>query len=162
MIFIIESKKYGKFEVLIDDEDSEKVLKYKWYIAYDYSSRNKKLSRVYTYYKGKWFSLHTFLTGYSYCDHKDGNVLNNQKTNLRQSTHAQNSHNQSIRVTNKSGYKGVSFYKRYNKWVAHIIYNYKSVHLGYFENIIDAAKAYNEAAIKYHGEFARLNTILEI
>lgn len=47
--------------------------------------------------------------------------------------------------------------KSRDRWIAQIKCNYKSIHLGRFNNKVDAAKAYNEAAIKYFGEFARLN-----
>lgn len=54
-------------------------------------------------------------------------------------------------------YKGVSWKKDICKWTAKIGVDYKSIYLGCFENEIEAAKAYDEAAMKYHGEFACLN-----
>ena len=61
-------------------------------------------------------------------------------------------------LNNTSGYKGV--YRGYNnKWRPRIRVKGKLLHLGDFDNLIDAAKAYNEAAIKYHGNYARPNKI---
>lgn len=72
---------------------------------------------------------------------------------------AQNCQNRKISKLNKSGYNGVSWCIRSKKWVAQIQCENKKIHIGYFINPIDAAKAFNEAAIKFHGEFAKLNEI---
>lgn len=89
-------------------------------------------------------------------DHINGDTKDNRIENLRLATHSQNMQNSKIPVTNKSGYKGVSWYKNYNKWIAQISVNNKKINLGYFENVVDAANAYVQAAKKYHGEFARI------
>ncbi|MGE1562170.1 HNH endonuclease [Pantoea septica] len=90
-------------------------------------------------------------------DHIDGDKKNNRIENLRLCTHNQNQHNQGIRATNTSGYKGVSFMKAINKWHAQICCNSKVMHLGSYENKEDAAHAYDQAAMKFHGEFAWTN-----
>lgn len=54
-----------------------------------------------------------------------------------------------------SKFKGVSHHKK--KWRATITYNYKNLHLGTFDDQIDAAKAYDTAALKYFGQYAFLN-----
>lgn len=90
-------------------------------------------------------------------DHIDGDILNNRKSNLRYCSQAQNSRNSAIPKNNISGYKGVM--RRKNRWCSRIKYNYKGIHLGMYDSKIEAAKAYNKAAIKYFGEFARLNII---
>ena len=56
-----------------------------------------------------------------------------------------------------SKYKGVHWHKNHRKWLARITFEKNTIHLGYFRNEIEAAKAYDEAAKKYHGEFASLN-----
>ena len=90
-------------------------------------------------------------------DHKDGNGLNNTRNNLRLCTVSQNQCNSRVRRTSRTGYKGVCL--RGNKIAARIKINGESIFLGYFKTVEDAARAYNEAAIVIHGEFARLNDL---
>lgn len=90
-------------------------------------------------------------------DHIDGDKRNNSISNLRICSHNENQHNQGIRSTNKSGYKGVSFAKNIKKWHAQICVNKKVKSLGFFEHKVDAARAYDQAAINLHGEFAWTN-----
>jgi len=94
-------------------------------------------------------------------DHIDKDGLNNQKSNLRKATVSQNNSNRRSQVGSKSKYLGVSFYKKTSKWVAFISYGgrNKNKHLGYHKTEKEAALAYNNAALKYHGEFANINKI---
>lgn len=92
-------------------------------------------------------------------DHKEGIGLDNQRKNIRQCVHQENVMNQGISSSNKSGFKGVCMEKGSKKWRAAIKKDGKRIHLGLFSDKIDAAKAYNDAAKKYHGEFAHLNLI---
>ena len=94
-------------------------------------------------------------------DHKDINSLNNKWNNLRAGTRQQNSFNMGLNSNNTTGFKGVSWKKKAKKFVAYIQLDYKKIHLGYFLNKIIAARAYDRAAIKYFGEFARLNFPVE-
>jgi hypothetical protein len=91
-------------------------------------------------------------------DHRNGNTLDNRRTNLRLATCSQNRINsQRDKSKTSSRYVGVSLEKGRGKWLAYISYNGKRIHLGRFDNELDAARAYDLAAVKYHGEFARLN-----
>jgi hypothetical protein len=90
-------------------------------------------------------------------DHRNRDGLDNQRSNLRIATHSENNCNQAKRKNTSSRFVGVCFSKRCKRWVAYIAMNRKRMWIGYFDNEIDAAKAYDEAAKKYHGEFARLN-----
>jgi dipeptidase D len=93
-------------------------------------------------------------------DHKNGDTLDNRKANLRLATHSQNVCNSNSRIDKSktvSRFRGLVFLKRKKKWGARITYHGKVIWLGTFTNEIDAAKAYDAAARKYHGEFARLN-----
>jgi len=92
-------------------------------------------------------------------DHIDGDTLNNSINNLRICKHEENLRNQKINKNNKSGFKGVYFCKQRNKFRAEIKKDRQKYFLGLFIDPKDAASAYNEAAIKYHGEFANLNKI---
>ncbi len=96
-----------------------------------------------------------------YVDHKDGNTLNNCKTNLRICNNQQNCSNQKIRSNNTSGYKGVYFSKKNKKFMAQININGKAKNLGSFISAKEAAIAYNKKAMEIHGEFAYLNKIEE-
>jgi len=94
-----------------------------------------------------------------FVDHINRNGLDNRKQNLRLATPAQNSRNARWRnLRNKTSiYKGVSFSKRRKKFRACITVNRKTIHVGFFNNQKDAARAYDTAAKKYHGPFAYLN-----
>jgi len=91
-------------------------------------------------------------------DHKNLNTLDNTRTNLRLATRSQNMFNRKkIKSETSSRFIGVCFNKRSKKWCAYINVEGKRIWLGTFDNEIDAALAYDAAAKKYHGEFARLN-----
>jgi hypothetical protein len=90
-------------------------------------------------------------------DHRNGDNLDNRRVNLRLATPTENSCNRQKTKGGSSQYKGVCFHRRRGEWVSRIKIHGKSIFLGNFDREDDAAKAYDEAAKKYHGEFARLN-----
>ncbi len=92
-------------------------------------------------------------------DHKNRIRSDNRIENLRIGTHGKNSANIDIRKDNTSGYKGVSFHKRTKTWRADITFEDCQKSLGHFGTALDAAVAYNAAALKFQGEFAVLNKI---
>jgi len=93
-------------------------------------------------------------------DHINGNTLDNRKENLRICTRSQNQQNQFSRSRGEtSKYKGVCWCRTWKKWKVKISHNYKIQNLGSFDNEIEAAITYNEAAKRLHGEFANLNAI---
>jgi len=92
-------------------------------------------------------------------DHINHNKLDNRKANLRPATTAQNTRNQAKRQdrTFSSKYKGVTWRRDIKCWQAKICVNVKSKYLGFFDSEVRAAKVYDRAARRYHGEFAVLN-----
>jgi hypothetical protein len=90
-------------------------------------------------------------------DHKNGNNLDNRRSNLRLATPTENSCNRRKMRDGTSRYKGVCFHRRRGKYVARIKIHRKSIFLGEFDSELEGAKAYDAAAKKHHGEFARLN-----
>lgn len=90
-------------------------------------------------------------------DHIDMNKKNNKISNLREDDLFENARNKDKLITNKSGYKGVAKNTRCNTWRSTITANRKTIYLGSFSNKEDAAIAYDKAAIRLHGEFARTN-----
>lgn len=100
--------------------------------------------------------LHTFLTGFREVDHLNGNGLDNRLINLREAE-GRNSHNTHKHRDGASQYKGVSWFKRDQKWSAQIAIGGRKQHLGYFVVETNAARAYDETARQVHGKFGRYN-----
>lgn len=99
------------------------------------------------------------INGLFVCDHKNGNGLDNQKSNLRKCTQAENSRNSCLRKDNKSGFKGVWWNHEMKKWRVSIAIEGKTVKIGNFSDINEAARHYNKAAFDAFGEFAKLNDV---
>lgn len=146
---------------LVDDGDYELVMQYKWYV-WERTSRGTRegpyaIAAITRRRKTINLKMHKFLTGYARTDHKDGNGLNNQRSNLRPATDAQNMANKRKKAKGTSTYKGVSLDKRCGTWHAYIGVGRKTVNLGGFKNEQEAAKAYDRAACAAYGEYAWLN-----
>lgn len=154
----------GKIAI-IDDEDFDRVSRFKWYYRGRYGDRaNEQGYALRTVRepgkKQTTISLQRFVMnkpeGFE-VDHINGDRLDNRKSNLRLATKSENSHNSQKRKNNTSGFKGVHFKKETGKFGATIHTEGKQKYLGYFETAIEAAKVYDEAARHLYGEFARLN-----
>ncbi len=91
-------------------------------------------------------------------DHINGDGRDNRIENLRPASYSQNSQNRR-KISRRCGsqYKGVWLDKKTNKWRAQICFSGKKKHLGYYSDEAEAARAYDAAAVKYHGRFAKLN-----
>ena len=137
---------------IIDEEDYEKVSKYKWYCSSVGYANHKS--------KGACLAMHRYILDLNdrkmTVDHINGNKLDNRRCNLRICTQRLNTKNKTKQYDNKSGYKGVYLHSS-KKWVTNISVDNKTVYVGIFSDIIKAAKAYDEAAVKYYGEYAKLN-----
>jgi HNH endonuclease len=147
------------------DEESYQLIKDKRWFG-EKHTYSKKYYVVYRYNHNKRIYLHRFLLSVTdskiQVDHKDGNTLNNKLSNIRACPKGKyNAINRPKQRNNTSGYKGV--FKREDtktlKYRAAIRVDQRLISLGTFENPKEAAKCYNEAAIKYFGEFAHLNKI---
>ncbi len=164
----------GGHVVLVDDCDYEKVSAFKWKADKRQTSNGVKVYAFRTITKLRYDKLspttvtgtrktslymHKFILQYEapfVCDHIDGNPLNNQRSNLRICSQAENAQNSFSKRRNKTSvYKGV--FSRYGKWAAMIRHNYKGISLGVFANEIDAALAYDAAAKRIFGAFAKTN-----
>lgn len=152
---------------LIDDEDFELVCQYNWSILSGSKMGKDKFYAKAHIKKQKPYRkilMHRLIMGLCFghnltVDHIDGDGLNNRRSNLRVCTMNENSKNRPIPKANSSGFKGVSWDKSRDMWESYIKVEYKKIHLGRYKDILQAASAYNDAAIKYFGEFARLNII---
>lgn len=150
-------------EVLIDDDDFEKVSKYpswqveKWGVYYKkhVSGTDSQINiRMHRLIMG----LGQFKEDKRIVDHINHDVFDNRKENLRVCTNQENSMNRGVGRKNNSGNKGVYRQSR-TRWVAHIKLNKKDIYLGSFDRLKKAVIAYNKAAKKYFGNFAYLNPV---
>lgn len=140
---------------LVSDEDFEELSKYKWHLHTTKFGDYARTSNPKRY-------MHTFLMnpGHGYeVDHQDGDGLNNQRSNMRICTSSQNKANQKVRSDNVSGFKGVSWDKSREKWLAQTHYKGKYKYIGRFANKLEAVNAYNTTVIELFGDFAKVNRV---
>lgn len=145
----------GKFAI-VDAADFDWLNQWKWW----YHKDGRALRTDHNGGNPKNLRLHRVIMNApkgSSVDHIDRNALNNTRANLRICTTAENRRNNKKFSNNTSGHKGVSWDKVNQKWRAYIVVNYRQTHLGYFTDVEEAAKAYDEAAIRLHGEFKSTN-----
>lgn len=149
--------KHGE-KAVVDDEWYEMLSQKKWYFT-------KRRDTPYVVSSGPTILMHRLIMNapkHLDVDHINGNTLDNRKCNLRLCTRQENSRNRGkSKGTFTSKYKGVSLSRRSKGtiWSAQICHQRKCKYLGCFTSEHDAARAYNDAAKQYHGEFASLNRI---
>ena len=91
-------------------------------------------------------------------DHINGDGRDNREANLRLASYSQNSQNRrKVKKRCKSRYKGVGYSEKLKKWRAQICFGGMKKHLGYYSDEAAAARAYDAAALRYHGRFAKVN-----
>lgn len=137
---------------LVDEEDHKLLAGYKWCVTSTGYVHNRALGRIHR-------AIMRAPKG-SIVDHINGNKLDNRRCNLRFATKSQNNMNCHV-ARGVSEFKGVVWAKRKNggMWRARIVVGGKAIHLGSYKTDVEAAKAYNNAALKYFGEFAKPNDL---
>jgi len=144
---------------LVDDDDFDWITKWRWHL----NQQGYAVRKVYINgRKGGSYrvAMHRVIAGTPenmHTDHINGDPLDNQKSNLRVCTNKENMKNRKLNSNSSTGYKGVHLHTKLKKWVARIGVDGKRIHLGVYDTPEAAALAYNAAALKYHGEYARLN-----
>lgn len=140
------------FNAIVDDEDYERLSQWKWCFDGRYAVRwGNGGKRVYMHREVSQTppNMNT--------DHSNRNKLDNRKHNLRHCLDSQNSMNVSVRKNSASGFKGVQKCVGCDRWAAKISVGKKLIYLGIFKSPVEAAMAYDDAARKYGGEFAKTN-----
>jgi hypothetical protein len=165
LCFIDVETKIGKNTAIIDAIDYDRVKGIHWSQSKPGGANGVYLkAHMGIYENGKinsrTISLHRLITSFEWdiVDHIDGDTLNNTRANLRSTTIAENARNSRLAKNSTTGAKGVSATHN-GKFRATIFANCKNENLGSYKTIIEAANAYDLAAKKYYGEFARINGV---
>jgi hypothetical protein len=146
---------------IVDDEDFEYLNQFKWCAdkspKFDYYFATKRIVKN---GKASTLRMHRLIMGAKtgeYVDHINHDTLDNRRCNLRLCSNSQNNMNKYVVSSNTSGFKGVNFDKRNNKWRSYITKDGKQYGCGYYNTAIDAALAYDEKAKELFKEFACTN-----
>jgi hypothetical protein len=150
------------FKTIFDDEDAERVAKYKWY-ASKHNDRYYVIARFMINRVTTKLFLHRYLMDVTdrkiKVDHRFGDTMDNRKSQLRACTHAENQRNGKKHVDGKGPFKGVTQTLDGKKWNAAICFNGEKINIGNFKTPEDAARAYNFKAKELFKEFALLNIV---
>lgn len=144
-------------QVLVDVEDTHFVTARNWSYMI-----TKGREYAFTKIDGKTTYLHRMIMGFPVeleVDHRNGDGLDNRRSNLRTATHAQNLANQRLQTSSASGYKGVNFDRRKKSkpWYARTKFMGKKVWIGVFATAEEAAKAYDLKVRELYGDYANTN-----
>lgn len=162
--FTVEIPLTKGYVTIIDTDDSD-LAHHKWYVAlyrghsqamrWQTIDANKKVA-ILLHRSIMERILQRPLTKGEIVDHKDGDALNNRRSNLRLATHAQNMQNRRMHRQTQSGVKGVGV-RPSGRFRAVIYHNKVRHHLGTFDTLEEAKEAYRLAALHYFGEFANVD-----
>lgn len=142
---------------LVDDEDFDRLGPRGWRVITGYARKKFKCADG----KRHWFGMHRLVihapAGVD-VDHVNGDPFDNRRANLRLANDSLNAANRRLlTAVNTSGFRGVVFHRLLGKWQAGIKCRGRSIYLGVFASPEDAARAYDAAARRLFGEFARCN-----
>ena len=153
----LHSRKYPGRVAIVDDEDAAMVSALRWNLIFHQGERIYAISNSATGSVLMHRLLMQCQDGLE-VDHRNGDGLDNRRENLRVCTHAENMQNRAQHRNNTSGVTGVYWHRHRNKWAVQLRVNGKKVSLGHFSEMEEAKRVRDDAARRYHGEFARLNT----
>lgn len=141
---------------LVDDADFEAVNAHHWWV-HESGRCTYAITFVWQNNKAKGLQMHTLVSGLSFVDHKDHDGLNNQRSNLRGTTHTLNAANSRPMAGYTSRFKGVSWHAKSRRWQVQIRDAGRKVYVGTYTDEEDAARAYDVRALELWGEHALLN-----
>ena len=142
-------------QAVIDDEDYELIRPYKWF-AIPKGKTAYAIGYRHGFSTGKRVSMHAVLNPeFELTDHANGNGLDNRRVNLREATKSQNAAN--CRHKSTSGFRGVCWHKRRQRWTVQLKLNYRNILYAHFDAKEEAAREYDKVAKEVFGEFACLN-----
>lgn len=153
------------YTTIVDDDDYEWLSEWSWYAHFNrpesvYAARGNSPGQ-----KPNLVKMHRAIMGIDdpkvQVDHINGNKLDNRRSNLRLASNAQNHWNLTgLRADNTSGFKGITWDKERDRWMAQIRANRQQIFLGYFDDPAEAARTYDIAARFHFGDFACTNVDL--
>lgn len=153
----------GQFAA-VDDADFERISAFKWRAAWDPKAQSFYAVRSLPRINGKRPTEYmaravVAASAADTVDHRDHDTLNNTRPNLRATTHCNNLKNRQKRTVATSIYKGVHWHKAAKKWQAKIRSDNKEIYLGLYAEEVDAARAYDMASERLHGEYGLRNGV---
>lgn len=152
------------YVTIVDDEDAD-LANFRWSavnLAGEYYAGRQKWEGG----KNRLYLMHRIilerklgrvLEKQEFCDHINGNRMDNRRSELRLATPTQNTWNSRKSKANTTGYKGVWYDKRWGKYRAQIYHHRKKIDLGAYDTPEEAYEKYCEANKSLRGEFSRLD-----